>query len=235
MMRAAKGLKLGECLKSFVSTPEKLVQSTVVSLPARLVFLVYFGTFSTANLLDTVRETTSLNGSSSLPVSAKFGAVTTISTGLTIYKDARMAQYFGNSRIRRVPTITYSLCALRDAMTIYASFILPDTVASNVKQSSSRRKFAEQIGITTENGIRKTAQFVLPAMAQFFTTPVHLLGLSHFNQPSTLTVCDRIRCVFRDLSLAIPIRVIRIVPAFGFGGVINTTVRQSFHQRTTMV
>lgn len=224
MIRAAQGYSLKKCLMTLLSTPAKLFHTIALSLPARLVFAVYFGTYATANVIDTMTTFAEQPPKSSGAI--KFAGTTVVATGLTIYKDARMARYFGASKLAKVPMTTYSLFAMRDAMTIYASFNLPAMVASKLGKvaGANTRIFGNLL--TDEVSRQKTAQFILPATAQFLTTPVHLLGLDFFNRQQKLGLGTRLSRVARDLTLAIPIRMVRIVPAFGLGGVINMSSRR---------
>lgn len=226
MIRAAQGYSLKTCLMTLLSTPAKLFHTVALSLPARLVFAVYFGTYATANVIDTM--TTFAEKPPKTSGAIKFAGTTAVATGLTIYKDARMARYFGTSKLAKVPMTTYSLFTMRDAMTIYASFNLPAMVASKLGNvAGANTKILGNL-LADEVTRQKTAQFVLPAAAQFLTTPVHLLGLDFFNRQQRLSIGTRVARVARDLTLAIPIRMVRIVPAFGLGGIINTSSRRRF-------
>jgi hypothetical protein len=75
-------------------------------------------------------------------------------------------------------------------------------------------------------GVQKQsiAQFIAPAAVQFASTPMHLLGLDIYNRQG-MTLSERftmVRKAWLGSSLA---RIARIVPAFGVGGVVNTSVR----------
>jgi hypothetical protein len=76
-------------------------------------------------------------------------------------------------------------------------------------------------------GIKKQsiAQFIAPAAVQVISTPMHLLGLDIYNR-SGITLSERFARVKRAWLGSTLARIARIVPAFGVGGVVNTTARQ---------
>ena len=68
------------------------------------------------------------------------------------------------------------------------------------------------------------AQVLTPAAMQVFTTPLHLWGLDLYNRPA-VSVLDRVRQIGKNWAGSTLARMGRIIPAFGFGGVINAKVR----------
>ena len=54
--------------------------------------------------------------------------------------------------------------------------------------------------------------------------PLHLLGLDRYNVPEASTY-DRFTRVKKQLPAATAARAIRIVPAFGLGGILNKRLR----------
>jgi len=117
----------------------------------------------------------------------------------------------------KVPRISLALFAVRDSMTIFASFNVPPILGPMI-------------------GSQSAAQFIAPAMVQFLSTPLHLLGLDMYNRPTGcshvacsggITRACRWQCVRRDWMGAAFARIGRIVPAFGVGGVVNAGVRKS--------
>ena len=109
------------------------------------------------------------------------------------------------------------LFVLRDAVTIFASFNLPPLLAPRLSLV-----FAE------ETSQLRAAQFFLPAAIQFVTTPVHLLGLDLHNRRGKIGYRSRFDRVGRDMSTAVPARIMRILPAFGLGGIVNTGIRNAW-------
>lgn len=73
------------------------------------------------------------------------------------------------------------------------------------------------------------AQFSCPALMQFISTPMHLLGLDLYNRqpPGGLSWKDRASRIRRDYIASSFARMGKIVPAYGVGGVANVWLRKS--------
>lgn len=206
----------------------------VFARPFALICMVYGGTYLTANTLDTATSTVR-DRPATLVTSgtAKFAASSTANTGLGIYKDQVFARMFGppGATPRPVPLPSYLLFTLRDCLTIFASFNVPILLAPWL---NSRLSADVQRKVTGQT----LAQFVAPAAAQVFTTPMHLLGLDLYNRPRYCSTCpaaaasptmaERWSLVRSNWAISVAARVCRIVPAFGIGGVVNYKVRRHF-------
>ncbi len=114
-------------------------------------------------------------------------------------------------------------------MTIFASFNVPPLLGPVLSQHLSKgfEKYASGQSI---------AQFAAPAAIQLVSTPLHLLGLDLYNRPFSQStglpsVKDRWQQVSKNWVISATARIGRIVPAFGFGGVINLKVRRSLMDR----
>ncbi|KAF2275619.1 uncharacterized protein EI97DRAFT_419956 [Westerdykella ornata] len=208
-----------------------------------LVFLLYTGTYLTANLVDTASSTfspsTTPSISSTTAGPAKFAATSSANLALCLYKDNRFTQMFGaaspsstptSSRTAagmtkaatavarpRVPLPTFTLFTIRDCLTIFASFNLPPLLAPHISPhlSSTFQSYMSASSV---------AQFVTPAAVQIVSTPLHLLGLDLFNRREARPA-ERASRVLRDWGVSCVARMGRIVPAFGVGGVVNAKVR----------
>ena len=114
---------------------------------------------------------------------------------------------------------SYALFALRDSLTVFASFNLPPLISPVVPISKEVERYVSKTSV---------AQFVAPAGIQLLSTPLHLWGLDLYNRPmgnGTLWTA-RMSKVSRDWLGSSFARMARIVPAFGVGGVVNTRVRR---------
>lgn len=211
------------------------------SKPAALICLVYGGTYLTANTLDTVTATVQSRPASTVTAgTAKFAASSAANVGICMYKDQVFVRMFGPPGVvpRPVAPVSYALFTIRDCMTIFASFNVPPLLAPRINERLSEGMRRHVAGATC-------AQFLAPAMVQFISTPLHLLGLDMYNRPGGSVVpvtagapadaagaalvswrdrWDLIRKAWMPSALA---RICRIVPAFGVGGVVNTKVRKS--------
>ncbi len=136
---------------------------------------------------------------------------------MSLYKDSQFTRLFGAAATTRpVPRASYALFALRDSMTIFASFNLPPVIAPLLPLSKEMEK-----GVGRANA----AQFLAPAGVQLLSTPLHLWGLDLYNRPGGVGWRERVGRVGRDWVGSSFARMGRIVPAFGVGGVVNANVR----------
>ncbi|KAF2805641.1 uncharacterized protein BDZ99DRAFT_466596 [Mytilinidion resinicola] len=217
---------LGGSLKSSFKELLFRPQRFVFSKPFALIFSLYFGTYMAANSIDsafsTIRAQSASTVTAGLP---KFAATSTTNLSLCLYKDSRFTQMFGaaNAAPRPVPTATFALFALRDSLTIFASFNLPALVAPHLSQ---------RMGESLQRYISSAsaAQIMTPAALQVVSTPLHLLGLDLYNRERA-EWRERAVKVTKDWAKSSLARMGRIVPAFGIGGVVNTRVRSGLMKR----
>lgn len=204
----------------------------LLSKPFLLIFSLYYGTYFTANTIDTA--TSILENKKANTVTAgptKFAATSAVNMSLCVYKDSQFAKLFGASSsaspAAKIPKLSYALFAFRDSLTIFASFNLPTIIAPRLAElpPSVRDKFGRIL--STESGRTNTAQFLTPAAMQVFSTPLHLLGLDFFNRPGQLGFSERTLQVTKNWAVCAFARMGRIVPAFGVGGVVNSNMRGS--------
>ena len=204
---------LRSSLKRLVLSPHTFL----FARPTRIMMLLYGSTYLTANTIDTMSSTaqdqpasTTTNGF------LKFGAVSLVNLSLALYKDSQFTKMFGIISPRALPRTSYALLALRDSLTIFASFNLPPRLAPLLPQS------------VEDHFSRLTvAQFITPALVQTVNTPLHLLGLDLYNRGNTMPVRDRLRKVRLDWPVTSLARMCRVLPAFGIGVVVNNNMRTS--------
>jgi hypothetical protein len=228
--RNTLGTSLRNSAMEFLSRPHRFIGSR----PFGLIFALYFGTYFTANSIDTAATT--LKGvrkegadlgeqTSGTP---KFLATSTTNLALCLYKDNQFTRLFAapGSTPRPVPMTTFVLFTVRDCLTIFASFNLPPLLAPHLE-----RRMDEEAKKWV--GALSVAQFVTPAAVQIVSTPLHLLGLDLYNRPEARVggVDGRAGRVLRDWAKSALARICRIVPAFGVGGVVNTKVRKNMMGR----
>ncbi|KAF2094238.1 hypothetical protein NA57DRAFT_46756 [Rhizodiscina lignyota] len=193
----------------------------VFSKPFALVIALYSGTYFTANSVDTVSSTLRNQPSDKVTAGvAKFTAPCTTNLVLCLYKDSKYTQMFGvrTSVPRPVPLATYGLYTIRDCLTIFASFNLPALIAPRLPMDA--------IPLIERNiSSMSAAQVLAPAGIQLFSTPLHLLGLDLYNR-THVTWAERWSKVKSEWGMSTFARMGRIIPAFGFGGVVNAAVRR---------
>ncbi|KAF2824447.1 hypothetical protein CC86DRAFT_354509 [Ophiobolus disseminans] len=217
--RNSLGDSLKQSAKELLLRPHRFIGSK----PFALIFSLYFGTYFTANTIDTISSTLhSTPPSSTTSGTPKFLATSAANLTLCLYKDNKFTQLFGSAGSSRpVPLPTFALFTIRDCLTIFASFNLPPLLAPRFEKHMSD-------GVQAYMSSASVAQFVTPAAVQLVSTPLHLLGLDLYNRPGVgLGGLDgRAAKVVRDWGMSAVARICRIVPAFGVGGVVNMKVRK---------
>jgi hypothetical protein len=198
--------------------------TTLLSRPFGLIFLLYSGTYMTANTIDTASST--LHNKPATAVTsgtAKFAFSSAANVSLCVYKDQCFARLFGPRGVAPspVPRATYALFAARDCLTIFASFNVPPLLGPVLSQKLGKEMQKTVSGQTI-------AQFLAPAAVQILSTPLHLLGLDLYNKPKgTISWAERWTAVRKNWTISALARMGRIIPAFGVGGVVNTGVRRN--------
>ncbi|RVX68576.1 hypothetical protein B0A52_07003 [Exophiala mesophila] len=225
--KAATGESFSSCLGRALRPALTRPHAFLTSRPFLLILSLYSGTYATANTVDTAVSTVSAKPASTVTSgTTKFLATSSVNMSLCVYKDSQFARMFGGGGVASspaaaaIPKISYALFALRDSLTIFASFNLPPMIApqlSNLPPAITNH-FSKLIG--SESKRANTAQFLAPAAVQFISTPIHLHGLDLYNRQGRLGFHERATRVLRDWG-----------PAFGVGGVVNSNVRRNLMER----
>ncbi|KAG2173120.1 hypothetical protein INT43_004493 [Umbelopsis isabellina] len=207
-----QGLKQG--FAAFVASPHRFITTRQF----RLVFAIYFSTYMTANVIDTTSEFYQREPTET--AAAKFVGTTAVNMTACIIKDRAFTRMFGTVASKPLPLFSYLLFASRDSLTILSSFNAPPIVS----------KYIQTEGILNSSKMSDTiAQLACPAVMQFISTPLHLLGLDLYNN-SNSSSGQRLSLIRREYVKSVLARVARIAPAFGIGGVGNNYVR-SYRQQ----
>ncbi|KAJ5929583.1 hypothetical protein N7454_006533 [Penicillium verhagenii] len=255
--KASKGFPIREtitsCIRSMVSKPSGFFFST----PFILIYTLYTSTYLTANFMDTISSTLRDQSFSTVTAGpAKFISTTVVNMAICVYKDARFAKLFGanppptntpgqpslnpgpspsagagasaeaskyschphpTACAPKIPKISYGLFCLRDSITIFASFNVPSLIAPSIPDWMAE----------TARMKSTIAQFSCPALMQFASTPMHLLGLDLYNRqpPGGMPWTERAARIRRDYISSSFARMGKIVPAYGVGGVVNVRMR----------
>ncbi|ETI27539.1 hypothetical protein G647_09730 [Cladophialophora carrionii CBS 160.54] len=234
--KAAKGASFSSCFLRSLRPAMTRPHQFILSKPFLLIFSLYFATYSTANTVDTFHSTvTSKPASTVTPSTSKFLATSSVNMSLCVYKDSCFARMFGASSPAAsvspaavVPKLSYALFAVRDCLTIFASFNLPSMIAPRLANLPPEVQSRLSRILSTDAGRTNTAQFLAPAAIQLISTPIHLLGLDLYNRQGRLGLGERYSRIVRDWSVSAFARMGRIIPAFGVGGVVNANMRKSF-------
>lgn len=213
----------------------------------------YAATYTTANVLQTIAAHRPSQSSSSSSTSqgthrpwALLAGTTAVNSAASVVKDQAYAKIYANAsqqaanHMQAVPRISYALWLLRDALVMGSSFVVPPLVAKYYQQhyahhDDDRRDHKNsRVFRPSPATIQHISQVASPMMAQVIATPLHYLALDHFNRPSNhatfsaLSVWQRLSSMpFTEL---LTIRLARILPAYGMGGIGNARLRQEWKQ-----
>ncbi|CAO2651313.1 Nn.00g096100.m01.CDS01 [Neocucurbitaria sp. VM-36] len=220
-------------------------------LPSRLfsaakpffyVWTLYAATYTTANLVEGVVKVSTGNADQILVSSITFLSTGLVNVPLGVSKDIRFVQLYGRPtasnnalntpsktksisgqaqappiRRPRFPRIVGATFLFRDAITIFGSINLPPILTSAIPDF-----------IFSSPAI-KMATMQTPVLSQVLATPVHLLGLDLYSSTQS-TSAERTSRMRRSLGPTTAMRCSRIIPAFGVGLVLNTGLRDYFHE-----
>lgn len=220
-----------QSVKTMVRNPISFVKSPMFLM----MWAVYAATYSTANCLKTIvkhQEETKMTSKESKSAS-KFGpfgvfALTTaVNSTATMIKDSFYARNFGTATsVTKIPLVTYGLWGLRDCIVIGSAFVLPDIVSVTLQEKAN----------LDEKTALKISQLSCPVIAQFIAGPTQLLGLDLYNRPLanlsySAAVMERIRFQYNNYASIVGVRIARIAPAYGIGGVCNTYFRDCWRMK----
>ncbi|KAI8614857.1 hypothetical protein BC830DRAFT_1125455 [Chytriomyces sp. MP71] len=178
------------------------------------VFTVFAGTYVVNNTV----ETACIHNQTSA-VKPKFLLGSATNVGLNLYKDILFTRWYAAVAPRPVPAASLALFALRDTMTVSTSFVLPP-LASPYLQSEPLRMSRPSADFA--------AQLALPCAVQLVSVPIHLLSLDLYNNPHH-GVRERVQLVRSGYWNASVGRVLRTIPGFGVGGVVNRAGRHKLN------
>eukprot|EP00669_Euglena_mutabilis_P006271 TRINITY_DN1949_c0_g1_i2.p2 TRINITY_DN1949_c0_g1~~TRINITY_DN1949_c0_g1_i2.p2 ORF type:complete len:312 (-),score=85.53 TRINITY_DN1949_c0_g1_i2:296-1201(-) len=233
--RANLWVSMGGTLKTMVFRPHRFV----LRPEFLLVTSVYFITYGTANTVDTSAKRRaerrarlerraaadptvplpppSLLGSRVSPAVVQLAMTTAANMSASMARDSILARMFGSGPPRPFPLACYGAFMCRDTITIAAGFTIPAPLAVYLQQHTSLSQRTCEI----------SSQLLCPVCVQVVSTPIHLLGLDCYNRPSK-TVADRTRFILDQARTVIFVRMGRMLPAFGLGGLGNKYFRGVF-------
>jgi hypothetical protein len=181
----------------------------------RPMLLLYGGTYIAANASDTFHSVAEdLPAEHTESNMTKLCAVTVVNLGLSLYKDAQFAKNFGPPSALAIPLMSYIPFVVRDCITLSASFYLPARLAPSLPEG-----WNQYMSRTT------IAQLIAPALSQWVATPLHLLALDLHARRGHLPAANRVKAVARLWPSSSTARMCRVIPAYGFGAVVNNRLR----------
>lgn len=206
---ATVGSSLRAAVWSEMAVLQRQPLSYIAAVPNRWLFFLFFATFAPANVADTCSN--ALGISPTLPVLA---ASTVGNMFAASAKDYAFARRFGVVAPRAAPLAMLLCFFARDGLSSAAFFTLPPRLSSELQARVGWSQSAADV----------TAQLVMPVAMQVPCSPLHLLGLDVYNVPKAAPT-DRLARITQQLPATTAARAIRIVPAFGLGGILNKRLR----------
>ena len=194
-------------------------------------WLTYAATYTAANTMKTWNEQASIsadrNTDYSKPVRKKASNNTTflvagttmVNSGASLLKDRAYARMFGQSP-RPVPTASYLAWMMRDGVVIGSSFVLPAHVTPWI-QDTTGWSYASSSTVS---------QLVTPVAAQLVAGPLHLWGLTLYNASAEHSLGQKLAAWQSGLASVTGARMLRILPGYGVGGVVNQRGRAWWKQ-----
>mmetsp|Transcript_281 Transcript_281/g.764 ORF Transcript_281/g.764 Transcript_281/m.764 type:complete len:289 (-) Transcript_281:51-917(-) len=207
---------LGEGLMQLARNPIKTANAT----PTRWLVFVYTATYASANMTSTLCGW--LGYSPVLPVLAASTAGN-MTTGIA--KDRAFARMYGVTAPKAMPFTSYGLFFSRDVLAMAFIFTLPPLIKPQIKKAVEDGTFPG-----TEAQADLLTRLSTPVISQLFTTPLHLLGLSWYNSPDA-TLGGHAKQLADTYPSTVMLRMLRIIPAFSVGGVVNSSMRQEMHKQ----
>uniref|UniRef100_A0A7S3JYQ8 Uncharacterized protein n=1 Tax=Aureoumbra lagunensis TaxID=44058 RepID=A0A7S3JYQ8_9STRA len=197
-------------------------------------FALYAGTYGVANASETICD--SLQVDRTIP---QLTTSTVANMSLSMMKDGAFARIYGLTVPTALPAASYGFWFGRDVLSMFFFFTVPPIISKMVNQKEERDTIIQDKENTNLSNSSNTtraaaftaaisasaARFLAPVIAQFFTTPLHLLGLDTYNRKN-VKLSDRITFLKAEFPVAIGARIGRIIPAYSFGGVCNASIRQ---------
>jgi hypothetical protein len=214
---------LVDSLSSLLHRPHQFARS-----PAFLLLWgVYGGTYLAVNVATTACNRA--NATKEQRHAVKFFGVSSVNLALNVSKDRVFAKLFGDGVARSVPMKSIGAFALRDSMTVFASFNVAPALADALMCDAQVMAAAEAAGAGSAS-IRAAVQLVSPVAMQWLSAPLHLIGLNWYNVPTGASLAaSRLAFVQKEYLLTAVARSCRILPAFGIAPLINAPLREYTH------
>lgn len=199
----------------------------------------YFFTYTGSNLSKSYCESHGMASSANLAAGVASGVINTL---LSIWKDGVILQALPPanpndiaSAVKPVPWLTRGLFAGRDILTCVGAFTLAPMLANWITRYAYHHKKLKDVPNAKlpedEGKVRlpisaaDTAQILTPALLQFVTTILHISAIRYRQTYPKFDYEDLKRSLKATYLPSTFLRMGRIFPAFGLGGIMNRNVR----------
>ncbi|KAG8339389.1 hypothetical protein ERJ75_000763100 [Trypanosoma vivax] len=166
-----------------------------------------------------------------------------LNTVMTMWKDSLILRVLPipgqKSGGKPVPWVTRGLFIGRDTLTCLAAFTIAPKVADwlanyfwNAKESTKRKQLPPPEGkIHIPMATVDAAQIATPAMLQVVTTAMHIFAIRYHQTYPLFTHHDFFTSMRETYVTSLLLRITRIIPSFGIGGIVNREMRHGLLER----
>lgn len=208
------GTSIKDSVTELVTRPHRFFRSPSFLL----LWGVYGGTYLAVNVATTACDR--VRATDEQRHLTKFLGVSSVNLTLNVSKDRVFTKMFGSGAPQAVPLRSIAAFGVRDCMTVFASFNVAPVVAESLAAGGAATEVA---------AARTVAQLCCPVLMQWFSAPLHLLGLNWYNAKHA-TTADRAQFIKSEYFKTAAARSCRILPAFGIAPLINAPLRQWTHE-----
>lgn len=193
----------------------------------------YGFTYIGSNLSKSYCESHGMVDKANLAAGISSGVINTV---LTIWKDSIILRALPpvnpkdlSNAVKPVPWMTRGLFCGRDTLTCVGAFTFAPMLASWLgnytyyKKSPKKVEDTKKVALPISNA--DAAQIITPAMLQFVTTLMHISAIRYRQTYPNFTwkdLSDSLKSTYISATL---LRMCRIIPAFGLGGILNRNMR----------
>lgn len=175
------------------------------------IWAVYGATYMASNCSDRYSRRKGME-----PAMPVLVATSVTNIGMSVIKDRAFSRMYGTTAPRPIPYTSLGCYALRDFITVSASFTLVAPIARELEASTGMSKSTSLL----------VSQLFCPLFAQLVNTPIFLYGMDLYNKPEA-TSAQRVEFIKTQYWKTWASRIARIGPAFSIGGVVNRFLRQT--------
>lgn len=240
--------ELGRGIKTVLIRPHKFFlpcAENKCSLVYRVCATTYGFTYIGSNLTKSYCESHGMEKEANLAAGVVSGVANTI---FTIWKDSIILRALPpvgvkdlSSASKPVPFMTRALFCGRDTLTCIAAFTLAPMIGAWISGYAYHQKYLPQApdAVLPENQGKvklpiscvDAAQIVTPALLQFVTTLMHITAIRYRQTYPHFSMADLTESLRKTYISSTLLRMCRIIPAFGSGGIMNREMRSSLLDR----
>lgn len=209
-------VSMGAACKEMIYQPKTFFKG----LSFRLIFCVYFGTYSVANLSEAALDYLDMRDDQTRKF-YKVGSASVANVSLLAWRDSIFARAFSggdsNGKPVKTPMRTVGLFGVRDTFTMGATFWAAPLVCEHLIETHGWDRQKTEV----------ICSFGIPVISQFLTAPLHIHALDYYSRREA-TTAERMMRVKDELGKVCFARGLRILPAFGIGSYSNNKFREWF-------